>query len=44
MRNVDRLNIPAEQPRGRTSLDDMVEVLNPTVREPWQKLKEYFVN
>src|SRR5215468_3256488 len=22
----------------------MVEVLNPTVREPWQKLKEYFMN
>ena len=21
-----------------------VEVLNPTVREPWQKLKEYFMN
>ena len=28
---------------GRASTN-MVEVLNPTVREPWQKLKEYFVN
>jgi hypothetical protein len=32
------------QPRGRTSHDKMVEVLNPSVREPWQKLKEYFMN
>jgi hypothetical protein len=28
---------------GRASTN-MVEVLNPTVREPWQKLKEYFMN
>ena len=28
---------------GRASTN-MVAVLNPTVREPWQKLKEYFVN
>src|SRR6516164_5136893 len=28
---------------GRASTNT-VEVLNPTVREPWQKLKEYFMN
>ena len=32
------------QSRGRKSLDDYAEVPNTTVREPWQKLKEYFMN
>jgi len=29
---------------GGRALTNMVEVLNPAVREPWQKLKEYFMN
>src|SRR5262249_13959765 len=45
---------PCATTRGRTyrqnsrggvrASTNMVEVLNPTVREPWQKLKEYFMN
>jgi hypothetical protein len=38
------MNIPPEEPRGRKRVDEYGRGADPTVREPRQKLKGYFMN
>jgi hypothetical protein len=44
MRNDERSNIPAEQPRGQASLDEYSRGAENDCARALEKLKEYFMN